>query len=123
MATKRDQKTRIIFRHSNTGRIVRTRAETLPTLGDDVVMFRLGKARNLRVIRKNADSARFVVPKVARALERPGLVKSAVFRREKSTGIFAYSTYSKDPTKVVRETSDGKRLIGRVARSGRFKAA
>lgn len=88
------------------------------------MMFRMSSpsGRLVPINDRKADQAKVVVPKIARALNRPGLEKRAVFRQMGSGTVFAYFVYDKDPTKVVRETSTGKRLVGRLV-SGKFKAA
>ena len=67
------------------------------------------------------DSATVLVAKAGRALRKPGIDKKVVFRDNK-TGIFSYSTYPADPTKVVREAADGSKRIGRLVK-GKFVAA
>lgn len=66
------------------------------------------------------DTASVLVKRVGEALKKPGIHKQVVFRDNK-TGIYSYSAYPKDPTKVVREASDGSKRIGRLV-NGRFVA-
>jgi hypothetical protein len=66
------------------------------------------------------DGAAVLVNKAWKALKKPGISKQAVFRNA-SSGVFAYSVYPQDTTKVVREAADGTRTIGRLV-GGRFQA-
>lgn len=124
MTTKHIQKSRIVVDRPKTNGQFRVRGERIPQLGSDVMMFRVNSSsgRLVTLNDRKADQAKVVVPKIARALNRPGLEKSAVFRRMGPGTVFAYFVYDKDPTKVVRETATGKRLVGRLV-SGKFKAA
>lgn len=67
------------------------------------------------------DSATVLVGKVGRALNKPGVDKRVVFR-DNQTGVFSYSTYVNDPTKVVREAADGTKRIGNLI-NGKFVAS
>ncbi len=67
------------------------------------------------------DSATVLVAKVGRALKKPGVARRVVFR-DNQTGVFSYSTYANDPTKVVREAADGTKRIGNLV-NGKFVAA
>jgi hypothetical protein len=59
--------------------------------------------------------------KTGRALAKPGISKASVFRGA-SKKVFAYSIYSKDPSKIVRQAADGTKTIGRVV-DGKFRAS
>lgn len=124
MATKHIRSGQFAMARRKASGQFRVRGERIPQLGPDVMMFRVSSTggRFVALNHRKADQAKVVVPKIARALNRPGLEKKAVFRRFGSGTVFAYFVYDKDPTKVVRETSTGKRLIGRLV-SGKFKAA
>ncbi len=67
------------------------------------------------------DSASVLVQKVGKALRKPGIDKQTVFRGG-ATRVFSYSAYPSDPTRVVREASDGTKRIGRLVK-GKFVAA
>jgi hypothetical protein len=67
------------------------------------------------------DSATELVKRAGQALKRPGIDRQVVFRGERA-GIFSYSAYAGDPTKVVREAADGSKRIGRLV-NGKFVPA
>jgi hypothetical protein len=67
------------------------------------------------------DSAAVLMAKVGRALKKPGIDKQVVFTDNRAR-VFSYSTYPVDPSKVVRESADGTKRIGRLV-NGRFVAA
>lgn len=66
------------------------------------------------------DTASVLVRRIGEALKRPGIDKQVVFRDNKA-GIYSYSTYPRDPTKVIREASNGTKKVGRVV-NGKFVA-
>jgi hypothetical protein len=68
------------------------------------------------------DSVSVLVKKAARALNKPGIQRSVVFRGPNPDKVYAYSAYPQDPTRIVRLSSDGTRVIGRVV-NGRFRAS
>lgn len=68
------------------------------------------------------DSAMVLVAKAGRALSKPGIDRRVVFRDNKA-GIFSYSTYPADQTKVVREAADGSKRIGRLVKDPKGCAA
>lgn len=90
----------------------------LAALGGGVVLIRVGSAKKKPATRPG-DEATVLVNKAGRALKKPGIDKQVVFRGE--AGIFSYSVYPNDPSKVVRETVDGTRTIGSLV-GGRFRA-
>ena len=60
--------------------------------------------------------------RAGRALSRPGLSRRAVFgNASPRSHVYAYSVLSSDPTKLVRESVDGKITVGRVV-GGKFRA-
>ena len=67
------------------------------------------------------ESSTVLVQKVGQALKKPGIDKKVVFR-DNRTGVYSYSTYPSDPTKVMREAADGTKRIGRLV-NGKFVAA
>jgi hypothetical protein len=68
-----------------------------------------------------AGNASGVLAKLAKAMARPGVNKSRVFRSAVGKPVYAYFVYSEDPTKIVREDSSGHQAIGRFS-GGRFRA-
>ena len=93
------------------------------TVGDDLVLVRTGQPKKRVVSTRAADRARVLVHKVANALQKPGIQKSAVFRGANSTKIFAYSVDPTDPSRVIRESADGTRRVGRLGPDGKFRVA
>lgn len=101
---------------------VRLRGKSM-TVGDDLVLVRTGEPKKVAANTRAADRATVLVSKVATALQKPGIHKNAVFRGANSTKIFAYSVDPADPTKVIRESADGTRRVGRLGTDGKFKVA
>jgi hypothetical protein len=60
-----------------------------------------------------------VVARVAKAMAKPGVTRAQIFRGA-FRGVYAYSIYSQDPSKVVREDAAGRKILGRLV-SGRFR--
>lgn len=54
-----------------------------------------------------------LIPKLARALGRPGLSKKAVFK-DQTDNVYSYSVDVTDVTRVVRVSADGRRTVGRL---------
>jgi len=90
-------------------------------IGKDFVLVRLNGAPGGTV--RPADKAKVLVGKAAVALKKPGIDKSSVFRGAKPQKVFAYSVLSGDTSKVVRESADGTRLVGRLGLDGKFRAS
>jgi hypothetical protein len=60
--------------------------------------------------------------KLGRALNKPGISREAVFGKTKGRrAVYAYSVHPDDPTKLVRESVDGKCTVGRMI-DGKFRA-
>ncbi len=93
------------------------------TVGDDLVLVRTAQPKKRVASTRAADRATVLVHKVANALQKPGILKSAVFRGSNSTKIFAYSVDPTDPSRVIREAADGTRRVGRLGADGKFKVA
>lgn len=70
---------------------------------------------------RQGEKASVLVAKAGQALDKPGIKKQVVFRQGAASGVYAYSVYPKDPTKVVREAADGTRKVGRMV-GGKFRA-
>ncbi len=104
-------------RDTSTGRVVQGR--TVATLGRGMALVKIGRAA--KAVVRPEDKTTVLVKKAAKALNKPGINKSTVFLGPNATKIFAYSVYPKDPTKVIRETVDGTRVIGRMV-NGKFRA-
>ena len=96
------------------------RGRTLAALGSGVVLVRVGNAKK-RDVTRPGDEATVLVKKAWQALKKPGIDKHVVFRSSR-TGVFSYSVYTNDTSKVVREAADGSRTIGRLV-DGKFRVA
>ena len=99
---------------------VRLRGKRLPTLDNELAMVRTGPSKKVSVFARRSDEADVMVRKAGKALTKPGISKFAVFGSHATGKIFAYSVYSRDATKIVREASDGTRRIGRLV-GGKFR--
>ena len=62
-----------------------------------------------------------LIHKAANALGKPGIRKSDVFGDASSAKVFAYSVNPKDTSTIIRESSDGTRVFGRMV-AGKFRA-
>lgn len=90
-------------------------------IGDHFVLVHIGDSKRAAV--RPADKAAVLVGKAARALKKPGIDKAVVFRGAKPEKVFAYSVYPADTSRVIRESADGKRSVGRLGMDGRFRAS
>ncbi|WP_211333085.1 hypothetical protein [Pseudorhodoferax soli] len=79
-------------------------------VGDGLALVRTGPEPAPRKT-PASESARVLLPKLGRALSRPGLPRSSVFTRP---GIFAYSAHPDNPRLLVQEAEDGSRVTGRM---------
>ena len=95
-------------------------AKKLP-IGNDFVLMRIGNSVNIKV--KPADKAEALVSKAAAALKSPGIARGAVFRGANPQRVFAYSVFPGDSSMLMREASDGTRLVGKIGADGRFRAS
>ncbi|MDM0106287.1 hypothetical protein QTH97_15175 [Variovorax sp. J22R24] len=91
---------------------------SVATLGRGMALVKVGKSAKVPV--RPEDNTTVLVKKAARALNKPGIDRSVVFRGPNAGKIYSYAAYAKDPTKVVREAADGTRVIGRVV-DGKFR--
>lgn len=99
---------------------VRIRGKRAPAFGRDVVVVRTGRFEGAKSSTKRSEVARTLVGATARALGRPGIKKSAVFKRG-AVDVFAYSVDPGDPKRIVRRSGAGKRTVGRLV-DGRFRS-
>lgn len=100
------------------GEMVRGRA--VATLGRGLALVKVGRSAPAAV--RPGDETTVLLKKAARALTRPGIDSSAVFRGPNAAGVYSYSVYPQDPTKVIRKAADGSRAIGRLV-DGKFRAS
>jgi hypothetical protein len=91
----------------------------LATLRDGVYLIETRKTprRRIPVTETTAALAR----KLGRALNKPGISREAVFgKTDGRRTVYAYSVHPDDPTKLVRESADGKRTVGHMI-DGKFR--
>lgn len=96
----------------------RAEGEIISAVGDRYALIRTGSAKKLTTAK--SDTAHEMLKRAGKALSKPGITSGSVFRSARS-GVFAYSVYGADPSKVVRKAADGTKTVGRVV-AGRFKA-
>ena len=99
---------------------IRLRGKRIPGLDKELAMVRTGSPRKGQAATRRSDEADVMVPKVGKALSKPGLRKVAIFQSSLAGKVFAYSVDPFDATKVVREAVDGTTRMGRVV-DGKFK--
>ena len=96
----------------------RLKEHRVETPRPDLVVVRIGD-RLPKVQVHPQERASGLVAKVAKAMAKPGLTRAQVFQGT-SGKVYAYSVYSKDPSKVVREDASGHKTLGRFV-TGRFR--
>lgn len=99
---------------------IRLDGRKIPTLNDDLVLVRLSAANADPAHLDTTERASSLVLKAGKALNKPGIRRETVFGSGSGRGISAYSVYPADPTKIVRESADGQKIIGRLV-GGRFR--
>lgn len=99
---------------------IRLDGRKIPTLNDDLVLVRLSAANADPAHLDTTEQADALVRKAGKALSKPGIRRETVFGSGSGRGISAYSVYPQDPTKIVRESADGQKMIGRLV-GGRFR--
>lgn len=92
----------------------------IPTLNDDLVLVRFGANNPSPAKLESRERASALVMKAGKALSKPGIRRETVFGYGSGRGISAYSVYPADPTKIIRESADGEKRIGRIV-GGRFR--
>lgn len=97
----------------------RVAGKLVSKVGDRYALVRTGEPE--KVTTAKSDTARAMLNRAGKALAKPGIGPRTVFR-DSRTGVFAYSAYGPDPSRVVRKAADGTRTIGRVV-AGKFKAS
>ncbi|MDR3719133.1 MAG: hypothetical protein P4K98_10045 [Bryobacteraceae bacterium] len=63
-----------------------------------------------------------ILGRVAKVMTKPGTDRKRVFQSTSGKPVYAYSIYSGDVTKVVREDASGQQTIGQLV-NGRFRPA
>jgi len=92
----------------------------LAALRDGVYLIDTGKTTRRPVAQ--AETAAVLLAKLGKALGKPGISKRAVFGNAASArAVYSYSVLPEEPSKLVRESVDGRRTIGRLV-NGKFQA-
>ncbi|MGC4051758.1 MAG: hypothetical protein QM757_20620 [Paludibaculum sp.] len=89
------------------------------TTDPDLVVVRIGKPIKKAVVPAR-EQVSGVLKRVGKAMKKPGADRARVFASISGKPVYAYSLYTKDPTKIVREDASGQRTIGRFV-GGRFR--
>jgi hypothetical protein len=103
---------------------IRLDGTKIPTLNDNLVLVRLSAAHasaNSPAKLETRERASSLVLKAVKALAKPGIRRETVFGHGSGRGIYAYSVYPADITKILRESADGQMVVGRMV-GGRFRA-
>ena len=106
------------------GSEIRLDGTKIPTLNDNLVLVRLSAAHasaSSPAKLETRERASNLVLKAVKALAKPGIRRETVFGHGSGRGIYAYSVYPADTSKIVRESADGQMVIGRMV-GGRFRA-
>ena len=102
---------------------IRLDGTKIATLNDNLVLVRLSAAHasaNSPAKLETRERASTLVLKAVKALAKPGIRRETVFGHGSGRGIYAYSVYPADTTKIVRESADGQTVLGRMV-GGRFR--
>lgn len=104
-------------RAAKTGGLVDRRERVLPTVNEALSINVRGRAGGNypRVIPREIGGT--LLMETERALRYPGLARRSIFT---ATGVSSYSVYARDPSMIVRESTDGTKTIGRLV-NGRFR--
>jgi len=113
MATGKDTKTA-------SSKISATQLRAAKALGKDFVLVRISAKPSHGPV-PASERAQVLVTKAAVAMKKPGIDKASVFRGAQAKRVYAYSILPSDVTKVVRESVDGVRHVGRFGADGRFR--
>jgi hypothetical protein len=96
---------------------IRLAGTRVPTLNPDLEIIRVGPLKNGRTVLQDKDGAKALVRRVGKAFAKSGLSKTVIFTpRTQGRVVFAYSVDPLDPSKIVRQSSDGKKRRGHLVR-------
>ena len=91
------------------------------TLSSGLVLVRVGAPKKSHAAARGAGATE-LLNREAKAFAKPGFDRRVIFGSGRNGKVFAYSVYPDDPSKIIRETADGTRTIGRLVH-GRFRAS
>jgi hypothetical protein len=100
-------------------RTLRIRGAIQPKLSDEFVVVRTQPSRASRGSPRSSEEAKTMIDLIGKALNTPGVRKGTIFKP--GVDVYAYSADLDDPKKIVRRSSNGKRVTGRLVQ-GRFRA-
>jgi len=108
-------------RNADSRPVKRTRLQErrVATPNRDLLVIKVGERyEKLQVSPKERASG--ILARMAKAIAKPGADRTRVFQSASGKPVYAYSIYSKDTTKVIREDASGHQTVGRFV-SGRFR--
>lgn len=108
-------------RKATAAKSVTLKGTVLPSVDKNFVIVRMGPAVKAETKVRAGEDARTMLLKMAKAIEKPGIRRDVVFP-DSNPRAYAYYIDAKDPTRIVRESRDGTRKVGRLVQ-GRFRAA
>ena len=94
--------------------------EPIATLSNGIFVIRTKHGGHPWPIR-SSDKAGVLLGKLGKALNTPGLTKRDVFGSTPSKKVFSYYVDERNPSMIIRESADGKKMSGRVV-DGKFRA-
>lgn len=101
------------------GKVGTVPVEHAVQIGTDWLLVRLVGAKTRKSVPKK-DQASELLPKVGKALNKPGIDRSTVFGEPGNPSVYAYSVCVDEPGKIVRESVDGTKTVGTLV-EGKFK--
>jgi hypothetical protein len=101
-------------------RTLRIRGAIQPKLSDEFVVVRTQPSRASGRSPRSSEEAKTMIDLIGKALNTPGVSKRTIFKPGVD-GLYAYSADLDDPKKIVRRSSNGKKVTGKLVQ-GRFKA-
>lgn len=102
-------------RNGTSGKLPDRSSRVLPTLSDALSINVRGVLLSGKTIQREIGGT--LLMETERALRHPGLARRSIFT---TTGVSSYSAYTRDPSKIVRESTDGTKTVGRLV-NGRFR--
>lgn len=93
--------------------------ETLASLHGGLALVRVSPQAD-QVATRPADQASVLIPKLMRAMQKPGISKRAIFGDAPHAKVYAYSIDPTDLSRFVRESADGTRVVGHMV-GGKFR--
>lgn len=86
----------------------------------DLLVIKIGERYQKEALSPK-EKASAVLARLGKAMSKPGVDRSRVFRSISGKPVYAYSIDPKDTSKIVREDAAGRKITGRFL-SGKFRA-